>query len=540
MKAYYNPFSHIGHAYRLFLLLVLVPGFWSSCKNPAKDLSLTVTADVFDYTLAIKLYDASNPGEVPAGATIALSGAQAANIYEISGKKKYNISDGIVSLGLLRKSNPTPGQPVSVVLDVKANGYLPLRIPVRFINGQFDRQLVVHMVNLDNPPPGVSVKKMQVPLTGNVVATAVTMETPLTGDKKESALLTIPAGTQFKDAANAVLTGTSATVTLVHFDTRHALSVNAFPNGTRSSGIIADTAGNKSSGYFQPAGTVAVTASVGNKTVTSFNQNLTLRMGVDGQQWNPATSANYLPGDKISPVRRNADVFSWQQQKPVTLVMQGSTLQTTFSFNQATVYALAYTGAACSEADVLWQSRVSGRDAYVMDVFAANDQFTPIASYVVQADSNETIRFADMPAAGVILKIYPNTPEHPVTDYTKRTPAIGTYTGAICSGATVMVNPLDREPFYFDVQGYCSNDNTYIRPTFYVEYALKGSKDFQLLGLVENGRFVTRNLDPDVTYDFRLSWNGRLSSLITRKADGAFGGTVTVEVPPGEQETYCP
>lgn len=538
MEPYRNSF-YTGNR-RLFLLLVLLSGMWISCKDPAKDLSLTITADVFDYTLAIKLYDATNPGVVPPGATIKLTGSQAENVYEISGKKKYNIADGIVSLGLLKKANPGPGKPVSFIVEVRATGYLSLKIPVRIINGQFDRQLIVYMVNLDNPPPGVSVKKMQVPLTGNVVATAVTLETPLTGDKKESALLTIPTGTRFRDANNALLTGTSATVTLVHFDTRHAVSVNAFPNGTRSSGTIADTAGNKSSGYFQPAGTVALTVSVDDKTVTSFNQNLTIRMGIDGQQWNPATGANYLPGDKITPVRRTADIFSWQQQRPVTLAMQGATLQATFSFTQAALYTVGYTDAVCTEADVLWQSRVSGRDAYVMDVFAANDQFTPIASYVVQADSNETIRFADMPAAGVILKIYPNTPEHPVTDYTKRTPAIGTFNGVICSGATVVVNPLDREPFYFDVQGYCSNDNTYIRPTFYVEYALKGSKNFQLLGLVENGRFVTRNLDQDVTYDFRLSWNGRLSSLITRKADGAFGGTVTVEVPPGEQETYCP
>ncbi|HEY9197532.1 MAG TPA: hypothetical protein VIM77_14755 [Mucilaginibacter sp.] len=105
---------------KIILMLVIAV---TACKSPTTDIKIIVDANVIKYSALIQVTDAANGTTVPANATITVSGADADNIYEISGKKKFVLSNGVISIGPGPANEPTQSKTVSCVVQVKAPGY---------------------------------------------------------------------------------------------------------------------------------------------------------------------------------------------------------------------------------------------------------------------------------------------------------------------------------------------------------------------------------------------------------------------------------
>lgn len=513
----------------------------SACKKPTDGLTLSIAPQLFEYTAALQFYNAADPGNPPANISIKISGRDAAGIYEISGNKKLTVIDGFIALGLLADRNPKQGAPVQFTLEITAPGYMPQMIPVKILYGQKIQFIPIEMVSLTAPPAGVSVKKLSVPLSANAVPELTTITTPLTQGKLEAATLSIPEGTTFKDDSGNPVNGNTLSVTLLHFDARTAAALNAYAGGRRSSNLIKDAQGNNTSGYFQPGGFVYLQCSIDGKPVIAFTKNPVVTMDISAQQWNPLAGRNFAAGDTLNVFRLGPGTASWTMPAKAGISSVSGKLKAQFFINTVTTFSLAQWGNVCDQAQLLFHTGVTEPENFRIDIYAANDIFTPVYSGQVQVADNESIPFADLPAGDMIVKVYPSGPENPLRDFLKHSQAIGVWTGNACAGnGAVTIDPQNKEPLYFDIEGYCSNSKTYVRPTFYVLYALPGTGDFQMLGLVQNGRFSTRNLDITKTYDFKVIWGGNRSSLVTGKLANSPGNKVTIIIPKSEEASFCP
>jgi hypothetical protein len=103
-------------------LLILLLLSILSCKKPTENIKLVVDTDILKYTAFVRVTDATN-GTIPANAKITISGATADNIYEVSGKKNFNLVQGVVTIGLGPALTPTVTSPVSCTATITATGY---------------------------------------------------------------------------------------------------------------------------------------------------------------------------------------------------------------------------------------------------------------------------------------------------------------------------------------------------------------------------------------------------------------------------------
>jgi hypothetical protein len=138
----------------LYIAIALFSVGFTQCTKPTKDFTFSVNPKPFDHTVTMNFYDAADPNTPPPNITITVSGANANDIYEISGVKNYNVVEGILSLGLLYKANPTEGNPATFTVKAEAPGYLSALIPVTIKADQPIKLINVSMIKIDNPPSG--------------------------------------------------------------------------------------------------------------------------------------------------------------------------------------------------------------------------------------------------------------------------------------------------------------------------------------------------------------------------------------------------
>ncbi|WP_183566147.1 hypothetical protein [Mucilaginibacter sp. SP1R1] len=125
-----------------FVVLLLV----TACKKPTENLKIVVNTDIIKYTALIHVTDAAKPGVSPANATISITGNNADDIYEVSGKKQFKLTGGIIAIGPGPAATPTAADPESCIVQIKAPGYVTVSQPVTFNAGQQQQVVNISLV----------------------------------------------------------------------------------------------------------------------------------------------------------------------------------------------------------------------------------------------------------------------------------------------------------------------------------------------------------------------------------------------------------
>lgn len=529
---------------RIFIaLLALGSMLFTQCTKPSEGFTISINPDVFDNVVAVKFYDAATPGVAPTNINLTITGPDAQSIYEISGYKQFNVVDGVISLGLLPAAAPTEGKPATFVINAEADGYLPVRIPVTILQGQASKLVTVSMVNLDNPPPGVTVVQKATTLSGNAIGTAESIETPTGTASDVSTAIELPAGTTFSDASGNQISGATLNTTVVHFNTREAASLNAFPGSGFHSDDITDEGGNKVSGIFRTAGFCNIDMSLSNTEVRTFSQPVTLRIGVSSDQVNPRTGAPFAAGDQIPVWSYQIESGKWSFEQQGTITNNSGKLEVVFETNHLTYYNLAFLDNVCAAATATIITNLPAAESFLVDIFPEGETAIPaIAGFIMQVENNGVAAFENVPQGNITMKIYRNTASNSQTDWKVRdaTP-LATYTGSLCGNQpSITLNIPSLTPILFDIEGRCPSNsaNPFVRPSVDVWYRLQGIGEFQLLGHVDQGKFETTNLDHLKTYDFKVIWGGSRVYLRSKFIDST-SYTRTITVPENEQQHFC-
>ena len=105
------------------ILLFLIFTFFA-CQKPTENIKIVVDTDVIKHTAMINVTDATTGNPAPKDATITISGTEAANVYELSGKKDIRLSSGMVTIGLSPNVQLVAGKPITISISITASGYM--------------------------------------------------------------------------------------------------------------------------------------------------------------------------------------------------------------------------------------------------------------------------------------------------------------------------------------------------------------------------------------------------------------------------------
>jgi hypothetical protein len=134
-----------------FLILIMAI---AACKKPTENLKIVVDTNIIKYTALIQVTDAVNGSTTPANATLTIGGTNAADIYEISGKKQFKLINGIITIGPGPAAMPTTDKPASCTIQVTAPGYNAAAQTITFTADKKQQVINVYLVKTGSTATG--------------------------------------------------------------------------------------------------------------------------------------------------------------------------------------------------------------------------------------------------------------------------------------------------------------------------------------------------------------------------------------------------
>ncbi|WP_316800771.1 hypothetical protein [Pedobacter frigidisoli] len=134
----------------VLMLLIL-----SACKKPTENIKIVVDTDVIKYTAMINVTDASTGAPAPANTTITISGDQASNIYELSGKKDIRLTSGMVTIGLQPNVVPAENNPITISVGIASSGYNTASKQITFTTSQKQQVINIPITKTGSTTPPI-------------------------------------------------------------------------------------------------------------------------------------------------------------------------------------------------------------------------------------------------------------------------------------------------------------------------------------------------------------------------------------------------
>lgn len=126
-----------------------------ACSKPTENIKIVIDTDIIKYTALIQVTDAQTANPAPANASINIVGANAADIYEVSGKKDIKLVQGMVTIGLHPNIAPTEQNPISTIVEITAPGYTSQRKTVTFTSALRQQTVPIGISRVGNTAPPI-------------------------------------------------------------------------------------------------------------------------------------------------------------------------------------------------------------------------------------------------------------------------------------------------------------------------------------------------------------------------------------------------
>lgn len=503
--------------YLILAVLILSGGvLWFGCTNALKNVDVTVNSDIFKYTTLINV--TSSSGKSLDDATVTISGSDASKIYNLEGYQTYSVAGGFISLAVDPNQPPINGDPIEFNVTVTKSGYLPINIPVTITPSDSSTLLNATMIDISNPPAGVTSDSSSLALTGGNLDTDTTIGFASgTGGASNNITIGLDAGTQFKNAAGTVIgNGTNLDINVLNVDASNNDALTVFPGGALSQGNIHNSNG-VASGALLPAGLVQVTMTLNGQEIKGFSTPIQIKIPIDPNFVNPATDAKVQPGDNLAIYSYSIENGFWQYENVGPVVSQNGNLFVTVTTLHLTWFMVGSYESACGSSISLklnadWltndiESPISFKVYSTTNGGTLPDKI--IASSMITAQNGDTVTFNNIPNIAVIIKAYD------IAGNVISTSSISSPCGAGIQGITLAKSPLaDNPKTTMQLYVRCPNDSKPITvlPTFYLYFKITGSpdKDYVLLGKVVKGYISTNLLDVTKMYDFKAVWGSNV------------------------------
>jgi hypothetical protein len=519
-------------------LLTLISVVTVRCKKPTDGININVnTSNLFHYTGLVQIVDPS--GNVPNGLSVAITGANAAAIYGIDGRKALYAPAGIISFAVHPKLEPTASSPLKFNLVITGSGYLPLTIPVTITSTDSSQVIKANILNLTVPTAGVGTVTTTATVAAGTVTVPITVTTPTTGGP-EATTVVVPTGTKLQDAAGNTVTGNSVALNVNNFNTSQQTAVNLFPGGSLAAAGI--SGGSSSSGVFVPAGFANISMTVNGTEIKKFSSPINVTMTLDPAYKDPASGIAIAPGQTMGLYSYDTGTGQWQFEQNVTVGGTAANPTVAFATSHLTIFSIGQLRQAIAALRISFVASWLTGDltSTVRMIVAINngpsynvyDQVFSLTQTSLAIDllneiptptTTNNISFTFLSSSGTTLATATLTPGTSSLNVTLLPPPAG---------------PLTDLFLQLDCGGAGSNKvGLFTPPDFYLLYKKTGDPvtNYQILGQVEGGHLITQQLLSTQNYDFKASLNQSVKEVINHNISenipanqtvgGVFNGT---------------
>ncbi|MBD1423811.1 hypothetical protein [Sphingobacterium chuzhouense] len=499
----------------------------SSCENPLKDFNLQISTEVIEHYVTLRVVDTE--GNNINGVSVALVSGDTQDIYNMNGYKDFKLTDNLITLGVDPKRTPTANNPIRFRVQFSASGYNTQTIPVAITDASAGIQTVVLTRPIEVPDGAEEVVENVELDTEGSTTTETVVELPSAVGEGDMTL-TVPSGTQFKDANGTVITGTNVQIVVTSIDANNEDAVVLLPGGDLRSDEVILEGGSTAAGTFSPAAVADIRMLVNGTQVRQFSQPLVVSMPVPANYVSPITGQALTAGT-VFQIFSNSGDGVWRFERNSTVTGSAATgFRVSFPVTHLTFYMAGEFAEACSSARVInfsgdWMSAGATYPILVDAVWGGKVIAT--GEYSINA-SNNAVSVMNVPASGVTIVV-----RNSAGNILEQGPL------AACGQTTTMQlpNPGDATGTTSTLQLYvrCPGQTNVITllPTFQLFYRESGTTEFKYLGEVNNGYLRTSLLKTDGTeYDFKAIWGERVK--IVNNHTVSEDNTATVGTAPGD------
>ncbi|SDC43939.1 hypothetical protein [Niabella drilacis] len=500
-----------------FILLVFlaVAGMIVACTNPFKDLEISVSSNVFKNVVNLEVN--SSAGTSLDNATVVVSGPDAGKIYNAEGKKIFKITGGFLFLAVDPNIIVSEQAPLNISVAITAANHLGAQIPVKITGSEKIAMRKVVLLNTTATSSEMAVKNTSVALAANgTPASDITVNIPPPAGSAESATILIPAGTQFRDANNNVVSGTDLKVSLVVPKTGSESLAEIFPGGTGLTQPAIQMANGTTSGTLLPGGMSEVSFTLNGTAITNFSKPVDLGISLDPDFVHPGTGQKVKGGDKLSVFSFSSNNPIWKHEQDATVQSSGGKLTVNFSSTHATWFMAGGVVESCDNSLKIkltadWLKNGVTHPVTVKVYSKANDAADKLLMQKnVTATDGSELSFDDLPKAAVIIKTF-DADGNGLSETVVADPCNATLQTISLAASPVAGNPKTTMQLYVRCPNQAQRVN--ILPTFYLYYKIHGQAGYKLLGIVTNGYISTTLLDPGKKYDFRAVWGSTVKDV---------------------------
>ncbi|WP_300599188.1 hypothetical protein [Niabella sp.] len=506
------------------LMFLAVAGMIVACTNPFKDLEISVNSNVFKNVVNLEV-SSSIGGTSLDNATVVITGPDADKIYNAEGKKIFKITGGFLFLAVDPNIVVNEQAPLNINVAIAAANHLGVQMPVKITGSEKITMRKVVLLNTTAASSEMAVKSTSVALSADGTPAAnITVNIPPPSGSSESATVMIPAGTQFRDANNNVVSGTDLKVSLIVPKTGSESLADIFPGGTGLTQPAVQTASGTSAGTLLPGGMSEVSFSLNGTAITNFSKPVDLGITLDPEFMHPGTGQKVKSGDKLSVFSFSANNPIWKHEQEAVVQSSGNKLTVNFSSSHATWFLAGNLIESCNDglkikltADWLKNGVTHPVTVKVFSGIGGSADKLLVQKNITATDGSE-LSFDDLPQAPVIVKTF-DADGNRLSETAIADPCNGVVQTINLAASPVAGNPKTTMQLYVRCPNQAQRVN--VLPTFYLYYKIHGQTGFKLLGIVTNGYISTTLLDPAKKYDFKAVWGSTVKEAndVTVKVD---------------------
>ena len=206
----------------LYLLVAIVT--ISSCEldkvsNLQDSFVISVAAEPVGSKVAVAVFDAAEGTLIDSDISVTLSGANADDIFTISGSKNIKLDNGVVVLGVNKNVAVSAENPIVINATFKAEGYADRDRQIVF-DGQDIREEQVSMLNESNLPETVVLVKEEQTLDNGATMEEIEVSITSNSNAEEVTEFNLPESTTFEDEDGNPISGTDLTADFQTFDSQ--------------------------------------------------------------------------------------------------------------------------------------------------------------------------------------------------------------------------------------------------------------------------------------------------------------------------------
>jgi hypothetical protein len=313
------------HTSLMLIAFLLMGTALNSCKNPTEGITININTNVLKSPTAVRFVNAvKNASNQPASFPITVGGKDASAVVTLNNKTNFTATEGRIFLALKKGIMPSESNPIIFTVAAEVPGFTPATHTFRITKDE-PLSIVVPMVEYANPVVGTAAKLQENPLVAGSTTAAIAIETPARPGMEEQATISIPSGTQFKDASGNVISATKLESRVVNYGPESPESLAAFPGGFNATNVLGENGQPITGGVaFTTAGFIAIDMYASGTEVKSFSKPLNVKMGISEDVINPVTGSKVKAGDVLPVWSLDDKSGQWAFESNATIVSDAS------------------------------------------------------------------------------------------------------------------------------------------------------------------------------------------------------------------------